>query len=89
MSKQPRTLLELTPDIWGGDLAEPSQLPLMAAMLSSQITDPEVREWIEASPLSELNYTRLRWVLMVLRRSKLAGSRRLTWWERITGRAQQ
>jgi hypothetical protein len=73
MSKQPVTLLELSEDVFGGDLAHPSQLPRMAARLSHEISLTEVREWIEASPLSELNYTRLRWILVVLRRSKLVG----------------
>ncbi len=90
MSKQPVTLLELSQDVFGGDLADPGQLPLMAASLNHAIAVTEVREWIEASPLSELNYTRLRWILVVLRRSRLHRPEpvrtALTWRERITGR---
>lgn len=93
MSKQPVTLLELSQDVFGGDLERPSQLPRMAARLNHEITLTEVREWIEASPLSELDYTRLRWILVVLRRSRLHRPEpvrtALTWRERITGRLSQ
>lgn len=86
MSEQPINLLELTRDPWNGDLDRIDQLPQMAQKLSVAITTPEVREWIEASPLSELDYTRLRWILVVVRRAKPPAPRRLTWRERITGR---
>lgn len=94
MSKQPVTLIELNHAVHGGPLEVPGQLPRLAAGLDEALSDPEVREWIEASPLSELNHTRLRWLLMVLRSSKVyrdqPSPRRLslTWRERITGRVQ-
>jgi hypothetical protein len=84
--KQAVTLIELSEDFYGGDVTHPSRLPQVARALNAEITRPEVREWIEASPLSELSYTRLRWLLTVLFRSKVVSPRRLTWRERITGR---
>ena len=90
MSKQPDNLaLELTGDKWGGDMAPLDQVPEFANSVFQAITDPEVQEWIQASPLSPVDYRQLRWLLLVLRRSKVAEPRRLTWWERITGRLQR
>jgi hypothetical protein len=37
---------------------------------------------------SRILYTELRYMLLVLSKSKLVQPRRLTWWERITGRVQ-
>lgn len=60
----------------------------VAGILDSDINRPDVREWIEASPMHPDQYTRLRHLLMVLRKSRPGMSRRLTWLERITGRVQ-
>lgn len=93
MSNQPVTLLELDADNFVGTLVPPVLLPWLGGRLGQAIEDPEVREWIEASPLTELDYIRLRWVLLVLRNSKLFESppsrTALTWRERITGRLSQ
>lgn len=89
MSKQPVTMLELTPDKWGGDMAPLDQMPDYANSVLQAITEPEVQEWIQASPLSPVDYRQLRWLLFVLRRSKVVKPRRLTWRERITGRLQR
>jgi len=59
-----------------------------AGIVEAEINRPEVREWIEASPFPPQHFTRLRHLLMVLRKSKVVGPRRLTWRERITGRVQ-
>lgn len=61
-------------------------LVAMAGKLDSEINAPEVREWIESGPLSEVSHVRLRWVLRVLGNSAPIIERRLTWRERITGR---
>jgi hypothetical protein len=90
MSKQTDNLaLELTRDKWGSDMAPLDQVPDYANSVFQAITEPEVREWIQASPLSPVDYRQLRWLLQVLRRSKVVKPRRLTWRERITGRVQQ
>lgn len=90
MSKQPDNLvLELTRDKWGGDMAPLDRVPEFANSVLQAVTEPEVQEWIRESPLSPVDYRRLRWLLLVLRRSKVAGPRRLTWLERITGRLQR
>jgi hypothetical protein len=60
----------------------------VARILDTEINRPEVREWIEASPMRPAQYTQLRHLLMVLRKSTICAGRRLTWWERITGRVQ-
>lgn len=60
----------------------------VARILDSEINRPEVREWIEASPMRPAQYTQLRHLLLVLRKSTVTASRRLTWRERITGRVQ-
>ena len=90
MSKQPVTLLELQKGIWAPDLAPLGKIPKMALELHDAISAPEVWEWIKESPLSELDRTRLRWVLCVLRRSRPFEPEPvrtvLTWRERITGR---
>ena len=58
----------------------------ISGILESDVKRPDVREWIEASPMHPDQYTQLRHLLMVLRRSTAVKPRRLTWWERITGR---
>lgn len=90
MSKQPVTLLELKEDMWAPDLEPLVRVPKMAGELHNAIIAPEVWEWVRESPLSELDRTRLRWVLCVLRRSRPFEPEpvrtALTWRERITGR---
>jgi hypothetical protein len=66
----------------------PTYLAETAKVLESEISRPDVREWIEISPLSVDNYAKLRHLLMVLRKSIPTVPRRLTWRERITGRVQ-
>lgn len=61
----------------------------LAQILDTEINRPEVREWIEASPMRPEQYTQLRHLLMVLRKSKVVKPRRLTWLERITGRVSE
>ncbi len=86
MTKQTVTMLEITPDKWRNDEAPLDQVPDFANSVFQAITEPEVQEWIQASPLSPLDYRYLRWLLLVLRRAKVVKPRRLTWRERITGR---
>lgn len=59
-----------------------------ARILDAEVNRPEVREWIEASPMHPNQYTQLRHLLMVMRKADPGVPRRLTWWERITGRVQ-
>ncbi|MSU98451.1 hypothetical protein EB795_31805 [Pseudomonas mandelii] len=79
--------LELWDDKWRAGYP-PSYFIEIAGILDSDINRPDVREWIEASPMHPNQYTQLRHLLMVLRKSKVTGPRRLTWRERITGRVQ-
>lgn len=81
----------MTLELWRDDWTEnfrPSSLVEIARILDSEINRPEVREWIEASPMRPAQYVQLRHLLMVLRKSAVTGPRRLTWLERITGRVQ-
>ncbi|QXM18709.1 hypothetical protein [Pseudomonas phage PARCL1pr] len=63
-----------------------SQAPAFAHYVLNEVCRESVREWIEASPMSDLSYRNLRWVLAVVACSEVVRPRRLTWWERITGR---
>ena len=83
--------LNMTLELWHDQWREtfpPEHFVEIARILDSEINRPEVREWIEASPMRSDQYTQLRHLLMVLRKSTVIKARRLTWWERITGRAQ-
>jgi hypothetical protein len=82
-----RHTLELWTDQWS-EVIQPSYLIEIAQILSTEVNRPEVREWIEASPMHVNQYTQLRHLLLILKKSKVTGPRRLTWWERITGRVQ-
>lgn len=86
MSKQTITMLEVTPDKWSAGDPPMSAIPGHARHVLSEVNRPEVREWIDASPLGGLDFRNLRWLLCVLRRARVAEPRRLTWRERITGR---
>ncbi|WP_321837909.1 hypothetical protein [Pseudomonas kulmbachensis] len=79
--------LELWHDEWHKCLP-PKYFVEIARILDTEINRPEVREWIEASPMHPDQYTQLRHLLMVLRKSIVIKPRRLTWLERITGRAR-
>ena len=79
--------LELWHDEWHACLP-PEYFVEIARILDTEINRQEVREWFEASPMRLDQYTQLRHLLMVLRKSKVIQPRRLTWWERITGRAR-
>ena len=87
MSKRPVTLtLELCPDEIRRAQVSPEAFLDVVRILDSEINRPGVRERIADSPMSELNFLRLRWLLMVVRRSGVQAPRPLTWRERITGR---
>lgn len=77
--------LELWDDQWSPHCS-PAHFIEIAGILESDVNRPDIREWIEASPMHPNQYTQLRHLLMVLRRSRASEPRRLTWWERITGR---
>lgn len=79
--------LELWHDKWCESF-EPAYFVDVARILDTEINRPEVREWIEASPMPKAQYVQLRHLLLVLRKSKVTAPRRLTWLERITGRIQ-
>lgn len=86
-----RPELNMTLELWHDKWREafPAEYFVeIARILDTEINSPEVREWIEASPMRQEQYTQLRHLLMILRKSKVVEPRRLTWWERITGRAQ-
>ncbi len=81
--------LNMPLQLWHAECLEffhPSYFADLAQILDTEINRPEVREWIEAGPMSPTQYTRLRYLLMALRKSKVVEPRRLTWLERITGR---
>lgn len=81
----------MTLTLWDDQWREPFPLEHfveVARILDTEVNRPEVREWIEASPMRPAQYVQLRHLLMVLRKSKPGMSRRLTWLERITGRVQ-
>lgn len=84
-SLKPNMIIELHHDKWR-DPYPVEHFVDIARILDTEINRPEVREWIEASPMREEQYVQLRHLLMVLRRSKAVKRRRLTLWERITGR---
>ena len=86
-SPKPNMTLELWHDQWR-ETFRPEYFVDVARILDTEINSPEVREWIEASPMRPEQYIQLRHLLMVLRKSKVVQPRRLTWWERITGRVQ-
>lgn len=86
MKSKPIIMLQLKPDTFGPDLAPLDQLPTYARFARHAVTREGVREWVEASPMASLDYKHLRWVLDVVSRAQVAQPRRLTWWERITGR---
>lgn len=83
-SPKPSMILELWHDQWREDF-RPEYFVEVARVLDTEINRPEVRKWIEAGPIHPDQYTKLRHLLMVLRKSAVAKSRRLTWLERITG----
>lgn len=83
--------LNMTLELWHDQWSEtfrPSYFVDIARILDSEINRPEVRQCIEAGPMRLEQYTQLRHLLLVLRKSKVTGPRRLTWRERITGRVQ-
>lgn len=87
MSNRPVTLtLELCPDEVRRAQVTPEAFIEVVRILDAEVNRPAVRERIADSPMSELNYLRLRWLLMVVRRSDVQVDRPLSWRERITGR---
>lgn len=82
-------MLKLWHDEFRSEQLPPRYFIETAGILESEVNRSDVREWIEASPMSPSNYTRLRHLLLILRRSTACEPRRLTWLERITGRLQQ
>lgn len=60
-----------------------------ARILDTEFSRPGVREQLESGPMLPDSYQRLRHLLFVLRRAEVTGDRRLTLWERITGRLQR
>lgn len=85
MKSEPITM-QLNPDRFGPDLLPLSEVQGTARLSLAAISRLEVRARIEASPLTEHEYRRLRWVLSVMSRATATRPRPLTWWERITGR---
>lgn len=82
----------MTLTLWVDQWREPFPLERfveVARILDTEVNRPEVRDWIEASPMPFAQYVQLRHLLMVLRKSKVTAPRRLTWRERITGRVQE
>lgn len=88
MKREAITMLQLRPDPWGPERAPLDQVPAFAGLARKAVTSEGVREWIEVSDLSHLEYRNLIWVLEVISCAKVAQPRRLTWWERVTGRLQ-
>lgn len=86
-SLEPNMTLELWHDKWR-ETFPPEHFVEIARILDTEINRPDVREWIEASPMIQDQYTQLRHLLMVLRKSRVVKARRLTWLERLTGRLE-
>jgi len=86
-SPEKNMTLELWHDQWSESF-RPSYFVEIARILDTEINRPEVRQSIEAGPMRLEQYTQLRHLLLVLRKSKVTAPRRLTWLERITGRVQ-
>lgn len=79
--------LELWRDHWSGGMPRDSIITI-AQKARTDLETSAFRAAFNNCEKDRMVYANLRWVLLVLSKSKLAQPRRLTWWERITGRAQ-
>lgn len=69
-------------------MRSPEYLIERAKVLRPILESPEFRAALNASEAGRTLYTELRYQLLILSKSSVSTSRRLTWRERITGRAQ-
>lgn len=80
-------VIQLWHDNWTATLPD-NHLINTACNLRCELEGARYRMEFNKTQEGRLAYSHLRWVLLVLSKSKLAPSRRLTWRERITGRVQ-
>ncbi|NMZ37070.1 hypothetical protein [Pseudomonas proteolytica] len=79
------SLVELWQDRW--TVQRPRDFLINSAQsLRPMLERLEYRRAFNSDESSRILYTELRYMLLVLSKSKLAAPRRLTWRERITGR---
>lgn len=79
--------IQLWHDQWTATLPD-AHLISTARNLRAELEQGSYREAFNKSQDGRLAYSHLRWVLLVLSKSKIVEPSRLTWWERITGRAR-
>ena len=82
-----KLMLELWQDQWNALLPE-KHLIERARDLRPRLEQRKYRKAFNFDESSRALYTELRYMLLILEKSKLSEPRRLTWWERITGRVQ-
>lgn len=80
--------IKLWHDQWTATLPD-NHLINTAINLRAELEQSDYRAAFNKTQESRLAYSHLRWVLLVLSKSKLVEPRRLTWRERITGRLQR
>lgn len=83
-----QTTIKLWHDQWTATLPD-NHMINTAINLRAELEQGSYRAAFNKTEDSRLAYSHLRWVLLVLSKSKLVKPRRLTWWERITGRLEQ
>lgn len=69
-------------------MRSPEYLIERAKVLRPILERPEYRTALNANEAGRALYTELRYQLLILSKSSVSTSRRLTWRERITGRAR-
>jgi hypothetical protein len=77
--------LELWRDHWSQGMPE-TALVEVATKARSDLETRSYREAFNGNENARMVYTNLRWILLVLSKSRVARARSLTWRERITGR---
>ena len=86
MQNEPNNLmLKLWRDQWRNEPMPADRLIELARILDAEFSQAEVRVALSYTPLQPDSLGQLRHLLFVLRRSQMV-NRRLTLWERITGR---
>lgn len=84
---QQAPILELWHDKWNA--MRPNDFLINSAKsMRPMLEQMEYRRAFNGSEDGRILYTELRYMLLILSKSKLAQPRRLTWLERLTGRVQ-
>ncbi|NKF30430.1 hypothetical protein HER21_28590 [Pseudomonas sp. BGM005] len=79
--------IELWADHWSGGMQRDA-IVTVAQKTRTDLETSAFRAAFNGSEKDRMVYANLRWLLLVLSKSKIAPVRRLTWRERITGRVR-